>query len=121
MLKASKTLGTVPGTSEFLVLSPMTPRYTIHNAFLNVSTTVTVQGFDAKSVAQTIPKGARAYVQSVTVNNQKLQSRCSFDFYDTFRVGGEIVIQVTADKDAVNSCDGPLPQSLSTGGFATVR
>ncbi|KAI0063500.1 glycoside hydrolase family 92 protein [Artomyces pyxidatus] len=111
----------VPGTTELLVLSPFTPKYTVHNAYLNVSTTVTVAGFDPKSVNGTIPKGAAAYVQSVSVNNQTLASRCHFDFYDTFRVGGEIVITVTANRSAVNSCGASVPQSLSTGGFASAR
>ncbi|KAH0589526.1 hypothetical protein H2248_005263 [Termitomyces sp. 'cryptogamus'] len=31
----------VPSTTEFIVLSPFIPKYTIHNSFLNVSTTVT--------------------------------------------------------------------------------
>ena len=111
----------VPSTSQFLILSPFTPKYTIHNDYLNVSTTVTVENFDAKSVANPIPKGASAYVKEVTVNGVKTESRCHFDFYDTFRVGGEIVIELTSDKSSVDSCDGSLPESLSTGGFATTR
>ncbi|KAI0310652.1 glycoside hydrolase family 92 protein [Amylostereum chailletii] len=111
----------VPGTTELLVLSPMTPKYTIHNAFLNVSTTVTVAGFDPDSVARTIPNGASAFVKAVTVNNQTQASRCHFDFFDTFRVGGDIVIEVTADKNSVNDCGASVPQSLSTGGFASPR
>ncbi|KAA1471821.1 glycoside hydrolase family 92 protein [Dentipellis sp. KUC8613] len=111
----------VPSTTELLVLSPFTPKYTIHNSYLNVSTTVTTKGFDAKSVNGTIPKGAAAYVKSVTVNNQTQASRCHFDFYDTFRVGGEIVIEVTADKDAVDDCGASIPESVSTGGFASAR
>ncbi|TFY63838.1 hypothetical protein EVG20_g6155 [Dentipellis fragilis] len=111
----------VPSTTELLVLSPFTPKYTIHNSYLNVSTTVITKGFDAKSVNGTIPKGAAAYVKSVTVNNQTQASRCHFDFYDTFRVGGEIVIEVTADKDAVDDCGASIPESVSTGGFASAR
>ena len=111
----------VPGTSELLILSPFTPKYTIHNSYLNVSTTVTVTNFDAKSVAVQIPDGASAYVQTVKVNNETMPSVCSFDFYDTFRIGGEIEIILTADKDAVNDCGASVPQSVSTGGFATLR
>ncbi|KAI0266724.1 glycoside hydrolase family 92 protein [Gloeopeniophorella convolvens] len=111
----------VPGTSELLVLSPMTPKYTVHNPFLNTSTTVTVDGFDARSVNGTVPHGAAAYVQSVRVNGALQASRCHFDFYDTFRAGGEIVISVSANRSAVNSCGASVPQSLSTGGFATTR
>ncbi|TFY80901.1 hypothetical protein EWM64_g3111 [Hericium alpestre] len=90
----------VPSSTELLVLSPFTPKYTVHNSFLNVSTTVITKGFD--------PKSTQA-------------SRCHFDFYDTFRVGGEIVIEVTADKDAANSCGASVPESLSTGGFSQAR
>jgi hypothetical protein len=107
----------------------MIPKYTVHNRYLNTSTTVTVEGFDARSVQETIPRGAAAYVQSVRVStsnsNVTIQgpdaSRCHFDFYDTFRVGADIVITVTADRSAANNCGGSIPQSISTGGFAMVR
>lgn len=111
----------VPSTSQFLVLSPMTPKFTIHNSYLNVSTTVTTKGFDARSVQKTIPKGAAAYVKSVSVNGVVQANRCHFDFYDVFRVGGDVVIEVTSDKSSVNSCGAGLPESVSTGGFAQVR
>lgn len=103
------------------MVSPFTPKYTIHNTFLNTSTTVTVKNFDAKSVAKKVPKGASAYVKSVTVNGKATGSRCHFDFYDTFRLGGQIEIELTSDADSVDSCAGSLPDSISTGGFATVR
>ena len=110
----------------------MIPKYTVHNRYLNTSTTVTVEGFDARSVQETIPRGAAAYVQSVRVNvppnngsnvmmQQQNASRCHFDFYDTFRVGADIVITVTADRNAANNCGASVPQSISTGGFAMVR
>ncbi|KAF8513341.1 glycoside hydrolase family 92 protein [Hysterangium stoloniferum] len=111
----------VPSTTQFLILSPFLPSYTIHNTELGTSTTVTVEGFDSKSLNQTIPKGASAYVQSVLVNGKQTESRCHFDFYDTFRVGGNITIQLTSDKNQVNNCAGSLPDSLSTGGWATAR
>ena len=111
----------VPGTSELIVLSPMLPKYTIHNPYLNVSTTVTVDGFDARSVRATVPHGVAAYVQSVRVNNVTQASPCHFDFYDTFRVGADVVITVTADRAAADSCGASVPQSISTGGFATTR
>jgi hypothetical protein len=88
---------------------------------------VTVEAFDARSVQETIPRGAPAYVQSVRVStsngNITMQnaSRCHFDFYDTFRVGADIVITVTADRNAANNCGLSIPQSISTGGFAMVR
>ena len=119
----------------------MIPKYTIHNRYLNTSTTVTVEGFDARSVRETVPRGAAAYVQSVRVSTTPSSSsssssssdgddvttqnsnasRCHFDFYDTFRLGADIVITVTADRNAANSCGGSVPQSISTGGFAMVR
>ncbi|KAG6850137.1 hypothetical protein H0H93_000522 [Arthromyces matolae] len=111
----------VPATTEFLVLSPFIPKYTIHNSFLNVSTTITTLNYDSKSVQKTIPAGAAAYVQNVTINGVPAASRCHFDFYDTFRVGGEIVITLTADKDVADECSGSLPASLSTGGFSQAR
>ncbi|KAH9935721.1 glycoside hydrolase family 92 protein [Fomitopsis serialis] len=111
----------VPGSSEILVVSPFLPTYTIHNRYLNTNTTVTVKGFNPASVQQYIPEGIAAYVQNVTINGVPSPSRCHFDFYDIFRVGGELVIEVTADKDSVNDCGASLPDSLSTGGFNTVR
>ena len=86
-----------------------------------MSTTVTARGFDARSVQKTIPKGAVAYVANVTVNGVLQPNRCHFDFYDVFRVGGEVVLDLTADKDAANSCGAGLPESVSTGGFAVAR
>ncbi|KAF9467382.1 glycoside hydrolase family 92 protein [Collybia nuda] len=111
----------VPSTTQFLILSPFTPKYTIHNSFLNVSTTITTLNYDAKSVQKTIPPGTAAYVQNVTINGQPSASRCHFDFYDVFRVGGEVVITLTADKTAADDCQNNLPESISTGGFAKAR
>ena len=64
---------------------------------------------------------AAAYVKSVTINGVASPNRCHFDFYDVFRVGGEVVIEVTADRDAANDCGAGLPESVSTGGFASTR
>ncbi|KZP02864.1 glycoside hydrolase family 92 protein [Athelia psychrophila] len=104
-----------------LILSPFIPSYTIHNSYLNTSTTVTVEGYDANSVRRVIPAGAAAYVQNVTVNRVPTASRCHFDFYDTFRIDGNITISVTSNKTSVNDCAGPVPESISTGGFAVPR
>ena len=112
---------TVPGSSQLLVLSPFTPKYTVHNSYLNVSTTVTVEGFDSRSVQATIPKNAAAYVKSVSINGKATESRCHIDFYDVFKTGGNLTIEVTADKSSVDSCAGSLPDSLSTGGFSVAR
>ncbi|KIK98477.1 glycoside hydrolase family 92 protein [Paxillus rubicundulus Ve08.2h10] len=111
----------VPSSTHYLIVSPFVPKYTIHNSYLNASTTVTVKNYDPKSVAYPIPKGVAAYVKSVTINGKPAASRCYIDFYDTFRSGGEIEIEVTSDKDEANSCGGPVPESLSTGGFAQAR
>ena len=113
---------TVPGTSELLVLSPMAPKYTVHNRYLHTNTTVTVDGFDVRSINAKVPHGAAAYVQSVSINGVvQTASRCFFDFYDTFRVGADIVITVTSNRAAANSCGASLPHSISTGGFAMIR
>ncbi|KAF9527365.1 glycoside hydrolase family 92 protein [Crepidotus variabilis] len=111
----------VPSTSQLLILSPFTPKYTIHNSYLNVSTTVTVKNFDLKSVQKVIPEGTAAYVANVTINGKAAASRCHFDFYDTFKKGGNIEITLTADKAAADDCLGALPESLSTGGFSKTR
>ncbi|KAJ6498896.1 glycoside hydrolase family 92 protein [Mycena sanguinolenta] len=111
----------VPSTTQYLILSPFTPQYTIHNSYLNVSTTVTTVGFNAKSVQKTIPSGVAAYVANVTINGVPAASRCHFDFYDVFRVGGNVTIELTADKTAADDCLGSLPESVSTGGFASAR
>ncbi|KAK7040792.1 hypothetical protein VNI00_009698 [Paramarasmius palmivorus] len=111
----------VPSTTHILVISPFIPKYTIHNDFLGKSTTVTVKGYDRNSVQKTIPEGAAAYVKGVTINGKPSLSRCYFDFYDVFREGGNVEIEVTADKSEANDCLGVLPESLSTGGFAKAR
>jgi hypothetical protein len=126
-------------TSLILFQSPFVPKYTIHNTYLGVSTTVTVDGYDSTSVGAPngeIPKGASAYVKSVTVNGVKTKTRCFIDFYvcyfsdvhwvpaekaialqDTFRVGGNITITLTDDMSSANSCAGPVPDSLSKGEY----
>lgn len=135
-------LYTVPSTSEILVLSSFIPKYTIHNTYLNTSTTLTTLNYDPTSVLNastngTVPPGASAYVKSVTINGVTQPGRCAFDFYDTFRVGGEIVVELTGEKGEAEGCDatgggggngtgngtgtGGVPQSLSGGGFASVR
>ncbi|KIM83325.1 glycoside hydrolase family 92 protein [Piloderma croceum F 1598] len=111
----------VPSTTQFLVLSPIIPKYTIHNSYMNASTTVTVKNYDVKSVQKSIPAGTPAYVERVTINGKPTASRCHFDFYDAFRLGGEVVIELTADKDSADDCAGSLPESISTGGFSIVR
>ncbi|KIK09775.1 glycoside hydrolase family 92 protein [Laccaria amethystina LaAM-08-1] len=111
----------VPSSTQLLVLSPFMPKYTIHNSFLGVSTTISVVNYDPKSIQKTIPPGTAAYVQNVTINGQPSASRCYFDFYDTFRLGGEIVITLTANKTEADDCLGLVPESISSGGFASSR
>jgi hypothetical protein len=72
-------------------------------------------------VQKVIPPGVMAYVANVTINGVPAVSRCHLDFYDVFRVGGTVTIELTADKTAADDCLGALPESLSTGGFATAR
>jgi len=111
----------VPSTTQLLILSPFTPKYTIHNSFLNVSTTVTTVNFDPQSVQKTIPAGTAAYVKNVTINGVPSLSRCHLDFYDAFRLGGDVVITLTANKTEADDCLGGLPESISTGGFSSAR
>ncbi|KAF7294030.1 Glycoside hydrolase family 92 protein [Mycena kentingensis (nom. inval.)] len=111
----------VPSTTQYLILSPFLPKYTIHNPYLGVSTTIEVINFNPRSVQHTIPAAVPAYVANVTINGAPAASRCHFDFYDVFRVGGTVTIELTADKAAADDCLGGLPESLSTGGFASVR
>lgn len=58
-------------------------------------------------------------MKDVIINGLPAKSRCYIDFYDTFRVGGEIEIVVTDDK--TYDCGGSVPESLSAGGFASAR
>ncbi|KAH9821224.1 glycoside hydrolase family 92 protein [Melampsora americana] len=107
----------VPSTTQYLVLSPWVPQYTLHNPYLNVSTTVRVTGYDKKSLVYPIPKGVSAYVQEVKFNGKTTASRCFVDFHEVFALGGELEIILTSDREAAQGCNGPLPDSLSTGGF----
>ncbi|KAH7108373.1 glycosyl hydrolase [Auriculariales sp. MPI-PUGE-AT-0066] len=109
----------VPSTTQMLVISPLVPSYTVHNPYLNISTTVKVENFDPNSVKHTIPDGAAAYVVKITVNGvPSTTGRCYIDFFDTFHAGGEIIITVTANATEANNCESKLPDSLSTGGWA---
>ncbi|MBW0482570.1 hypothetical protein O181_022285 [Austropuccinia psidii MF-1] len=107
----------VPSTTQYLILSPWVARYTIHNPFLGISTTVKTTHFSKASLKHPIPAGTPAYVREVQWNGKKLASRCFLDFRQVFRVGGELEIILTADKNEAEGCDGPLPDSVSTGGF----
>ena len=60
-------------------------------------------------------------MKSVTINGKQTASRCHIDFYDIFKTGGNVTIEVTNDADSVDDCDGSLPESLSTGGFNVAR
>ncbi|KAJ7282859.1 glycoside hydrolase family 92 protein [Mycena rebaudengoi] len=94
----------IPSATQYLILSPFTPKASTR-----------------KSVQKVIPAGVAAYVKNVTINGVPSASRCHFDFYDVFRVGGNVTIELTADKAEANDCLGALPESLSTGGFAAAR
>jgi len=60
-------------------------------------------------------------MKSVTINGKHNTSRCHFDFYNTFRLGGDIVITFTTDKTTVDSCKEGVLESLSTGGFTIAK
>jgi len=62
-----------------------------------------------------------AYVKSVIINGKSSTSRCHFDFYDVFRLDSDIIITLTVDKTAVDSCEEDMPESLLAGGFTTTR
>lgn len=111
----------MPSTSHLLVLSPFTPKYTIHNPFLKTSTTFTVKNFSPLSDQKVVPAGVPVYVKSVTINGKPAKSRCWVDFYDVVRVGGNVDIEVTADRAQAEGCGGVPPDSVSKGGFAQAR
>lgn len=78
----------VPGSSEYLIVSPFLPSYTLNNSELG-KLTVTAKNFDNSTLAEKIPSGARAYVNSVSINGVKQSSRCkiqvSCDSFEIFR------------------------------------
>ncbi|MBW0474806.1 hypothetical protein O181_014521 [Austropuccinia psidii MF-1] len=107
----------VPSTTEYLISTPWVPRYTIHNPYLNVSTTVKVTNFDPASNADPIPNGVAAFISEVKLNGKALASKCQVDFHQLFRKGGELEMVLTSDRSKAEGCGGPVPQSLSPGGF----
>ena len=109
----------VPASTQLLVGSPLLSSYTLHNALLETSTTITVSGFDPSSIAQTPSDGVSMYVTNVSVNGTPSESICWISWKDIVG-GGEIVITVDADADAaeMRGCAGSLPDSLASGGFA---
>ena len=115
----------VPVTREYLIVSPFVPSYTVHNEELG-SFTVNVTNFDPRTLAENIPDGARAYVESVSINGKKQSSRCRILFEELLPGGGKhtkVELTMTSDADSVNSCgasDKDLPSSLSTGGFDSI-
>ncbi|CEH15790.1 MYOSIN-BINDING PROTEIN-RELATED [Ceraceosorus bombacis] len=114
----------IPGTREFLVLSPFLESILFKNELLG-NALITVDGFDPASLKKKIPQGSRAYVESVTIDGKVQSSRCKIMFQDIFPERGDgkttnVVIKVTADRAAANNCGknaSDLPSSLSTGGF----
>ena len=115
----------VPSTREYLLVSPFVPSYTVNNDALG-SFTVNVTNFDERSLAETIPNGARAYIDTVKVNGKLQTSRCKIRFEQLLRGKGKhttVELTMPADPTAVNKCgsdDKALPSSLSTGGFDTI-
>ncbi|CAD6902917.1 unnamed protein product [Tilletia controversa] len=114
----------IPSTKELLIISPFIPEYTIKNPLLG-NIHIVADGFDSASVAETIPKGVKAYVEKITLNGKPYSSRCRISFDDLFPGAPgkttEVVLTLTADADAVNNCGAggaaDLPLSLSTGGW----
>ncbi|KAE8215972.1 hypothetical protein CF327_g817 [Tilletia walkeri] len=114
----------IPSTTEMLILSPFIPEYTIKNPLLG-NVHIVADGFDPASIGETIPKGVKAYVQTITINGKPYSSRCRISWSDLFPGAPgkttEMVMTLTADADAVNNCGtggaGDLPFSLSTGGW----
>jgi putative alpha-1,2-mannosidase len=111
----------IPSTREFLIVSPFLPSYTLTNSLLG-TVTVTAQNFDKRSLEKVIPRGARAYVKSVSINGVKQSSRCKIQFeqlYPGDQNHTDIILEM-ATKDQVTNCgssDADLPSSMSTGGF----
>ena len=110
-----------PGTKELLVLSPYMPGYTINNPVLGKAT-VTVRGFDEKSIGGKIPQGVKAYVEQVLIDGKLHSSRCRMSFDDLFpgMPGAERKVEIVLTDREVDGCgDSPVasPASLSTGGF----
>lgn len=119
----------VPATTEFLIVSPFVPSFTIKNPLMGV-VHFEAKDFDPSSVQEEIPQGARAYVKAVYINGQKQESRCKLLFTQLFPPGStgtkgaktetDITFEMTADESVANSCgssDADLPSSLSTGAF----
>ncbi|EST09643.1 Glycosyl hydrolase family 92 [Kalmanozyma brasiliensis GHG001] len=110
-----------PGTKELLVLSPFMPGYTIDNPLLGKAT-VTVRGFDERSIGGKIPTGVKAYVQQVLIDGKPHSSRCRMSFDDLFpgAPGAERRVEIVLTDREIGGCGaGPddNPASLSTGGF----
>ncbi|GAC93965.1 glycosyl hydrolase [Pseudozyma hubeiensis SY62] len=110
-----------PGTKELLVLSPFMPAYTINNPVLGKAT-VTVTGYDERSIGGTIAKGVKAYVERVLIDGKPHGSRCRMSFDDLFpgQADAERKVEIVLTENEIDGCgDNPAdePASLSTGGF----
>ncbi|KAL9938972.1 hypothetical protein V8E36_001785 [Tilletia maclaganii] len=116
----------IPSTKELLILSPFMPEYTIRNPLLG-NVHVVAAGFDQRSVAETIPKGVKAFVKTITINGKPHSSRCRINWDELFPNDAgktnEVVLTLTADGDSVNNCGkggvADLPSSLSNGGWTS--
>ncbi|SPO20580.1 uncharacterized protein UTRI_00056 [Ustilago trichophora] len=110
-----------PGSKELLILSPFMPGYTINNPVLGKAT-VTVRGYDEKSIGEKVPEGVKAYVDQVLIDGKPHSSKCRMSFDDLFpgTPGAERKVEIVLTDREVDGCGaGPqdLPASLSTGGF----
>ena len=102
-----------PISNQLLIGSPMISEYTINNNFFGTKTTITVKGFDQRSLAIRPPDDARIYVKGVTINGKKHSSICWVSFEDVTG-GGHIEIEVDSDAVAAaeRGCGGSRPDSL---------
>lgn len=123
-LLAFHLLGLYPvvDTKQFLVVSPFVSQYSIYNEFFGTHTTIRVNLFDPTSITSAPPSGSRYFVSQITINGIPHVSNCWISFDDIIG-GGEIVITVTDDEEAVIAAGcgpgiGAMPDSLGTGGWS---
>ncbi|KAK8029558.1 hypothetical protein PG993_010849 [Apiospora rasikravindrae] len=102
----------VPASGEMLVLSPFVPGYEIRNELLG-HVRVRVTGFDPSSLSRDIPRGSRAFVETVRLDGVAV-GRCRVDFGQLFKAREVEFVMTDVER---RGCDGQEPSSVSTGGF----
>ncbi len=112
----------VPSTTQLLVGSPFLSSYTLKTSITptqGFNTTVRVVNFDSQTLVQEPVQGTKLYVQSVTVDGKKQNSRCWIDFGALLK-SREILIEVGDDPGIDLGCgsgQSAVPASLEDGGF----